>query len=68
METLSFPLAVCAGTTNPGYVAFLSQNLASPGSGSPFVVFVDPVARAVATAGYRADFRDLERHRVLWLP
>ena len=66
--TLSSPSAVCAGTTNPGYLAFVNRTIVSSGSGSPLVVFVDPVDRVVVSAGYRIDFRDLGRHRVLWVP
>jgi hypothetical protein len=70
-ETLGAPSIVCAGTTNPNYLAFVNTAVISPGSGSPFVVFVDPSAipqPALASFGYRRDFRDLTGHKVLWLP
>ena len=66
--TLSFPAAVCAGSTNPGYLAFINQTITSPGRGSPLVVFADPLDQVVASAGYRIDFRDLSPHRILWTP
>ncbi len=65
--TVSSPSAVCAGTTNPGYLAFVNQTITSPGRGSPLVVFVDPLDQVVATAGFRIDFRDLGTHRILWV-
>jgi len=70
-NSLEAPQAVVAGTSNPDYVAFVNQDVTSPGSGNPFVVFVDPKAQpmaAVASWGYRRDFKDLSRHTVLWLP
>jgi hypothetical protein len=69
--TLGAPSVVCAGTSNPNYLAFINTGVTSPGSGSPFVVFVDPYASplpALASFGYRRDFRDLTGHTVLWLP
>ena len=66
--TLAAPSAVCAGTTNPGYLAFVSGAIVSSGRRSPFVVFVDPIDRIVVTAGYRIDYRDLGAHTVLWVP
>jgi len=66
--TLSSPSAICAGTTNPGYVAFVNQAIVSVRRQSPLVVFADPNDQVVASAGYRVDFRDLGRHRILWLP
>jgi hypothetical protein len=71
IETLNSPSVVVSGTTNPGYVAFINQRKVSPGSSSPFVVFVDPTGKpkpAVASLGYRRDFKDVQGHKVLWLP
>ncbi|MHC2016290.1 hypothetical protein [Methylobacterium sp. CM6247] len=68
--TLSTPTAVVAGTTNQDYIAFVSASHSS-GSGSPFVVFVDPQANplaAVASVGHRKDFKDLQQHELLWSP
>ena len=70
-ESLQSPQAVVAGTSNPNYVAFVNQEVTSPTSRNPFVVFVDPHAEpmaAVASWGYRRDFKDLSEHTVLWLP
>lgn len=70
-ETLQAPTAVVIGTTNPGYVAFVSNNHLSPGASSPFVVLVDPQGNplpAVASVGHRRDFKDLQQHTVLWPP
>jgi len=69
--TLSSPSVVVSGTSNPGYVAFVNQNILSSGSQAPFVVFVDPEGNplpAVASVGFRRDFKDLTRHMVLWSP
>ena len=66
--TVSSPSAICSGTTNPGYVAFVNQTITSPRRGSPLVVFADPLDQVVASAGYRIDFRDLNLHRILWVP
>lgn len=69
--SLTAPSAVVTGTTNPEYIAYVNQGDISSGAGSPFVVFVDPAAEplpAVATWGYRRDFKDLSKHTVLWLP
>jgi hypothetical protein len=66
--TVSSPSAVCAGTTNPGYLAFVNRTIVSPASASLLVVFADPVDRVVVSAGYRIDFRDLGPHRILWVP
>lgn len=70
-QTLTSPAAVVAGTSNPGYIAFVNQSAGSPGSGSPFVVFVDPQGNpmpAVASVGQRRDFKDLNKHTILWQP
>ncbi|MBK5957929.1 hypothetical protein CCR97_06855 [Rhodoplanes elegans] len=69
VRTLAEPTAVVAGTSNPGYLAFVNAREVSPGSGAPFVVFVDPLGvpwPAVASIGYRRDFKDLTRHVLLW--
>jgi hypothetical protein len=71
MTTLSQPSVIVAGTTNPGYVAFVNQAQLSPNSGNPFVVFVDPEGKpipAVASIGPRRDFRDLSQHTIIWSP
>lgn len=67
-RTLSFPTVICPGTTNATYLAFVNLADVSPRSGSPFVVIVDPTANppAVASVGFRRDFRNLTRHTVLW--
>jgi hypothetical protein len=70
-DTLSFPATVLAGTTTPDQLAFVNQNFTSPNSNSPFVVIVDPKGNpmaAVASMGFRRDFKTLERHTVLWVP
>ena len=66
--TLSSPSAVCAGSTNPSYLAFVNRTIVSARSGSPLVVFVDPLDQVVVSAGYRIDFHDLSQHRILWVP
>jgi hypothetical protein len=66
--TLSEPSIICAGTTNPAHVAFLNLSIVSPGGQSPLAVFVNPANKMVVSAGYRRDFRNLEQHRVLWVP
>lgn len=66
--TVSSPSAVCGGTTNPGYLAFVNQTITSPGRGSPLVAFADPLDQVVVTAGYRLDFRNLSLHWILWVP
>lgn len=69
--TLEGPAMVVQGTTNPGYLAFVSGNVTSPGGHSPFAVFVDPDGNplpAVASFGYRRDFKDLTKHTTLWMP
>jgi hypothetical protein len=71
MGTLSSPAAVVAGTTTPDHLAFVNQTFTSPNSNHPFVVIVDPKANpipAVATMGFRRDFKHLEGHTVLWAP
>lgn len=70
VATLQRPGFVCIGTSNPGYVAFVSGRALSASSGSPFVVFVDPRSdpAAVVSVGYRREFRDLREHVVLWQP
>jgi hypothetical protein len=70
--TLSIPSVIVSGTTNPGYIAFVNQNLVTE-SGSPFVVFVAPNAKpmpALASLGFRKDFADIQGqgHQVLWSP
>jgi hypothetical protein len=68
---LKFPAAVVASTTTPDHLAFVNQNFTSPNSNSPFVVIVDPKGNpmaAVASMGFRRDFKTLERHTVLWVP
>jgi hypothetical protein len=70
--TLSTPSVIVSGTTNPGYTAFVNQSVLSK-SGSPFVVFVASDAKplpALASLGYRQDFRDIQGqgHEVLWSP
>ena len=70
-NTLTTPSAVCVGTTNPAYIVFVNHALVSPGSGSPFVVVVDPQGKpmpALASFSYRRQFKDLNEHSVLWLP
>jgi hypothetical protein len=70
-DALSSPDAIVAGTTTPDHLAFVNQNFTSPVSNHPLVVFVDPKGNpmaAVASMGFRRDFKDLERHTVLWIP
>lgn len=67
--TLTNPTVVLEGTSNPGYVVFLNESVTSPNRKSPFAVFVDPQGHpmpAVASIGYRIDFKDLTRHKQLW--
>ena len=54
--------------TNPGYLAFVTNAIVSPGQRSPFVVFVHPTRGIVVSAGFRKDFRDLTQHHVRWTP
>jgi hypothetical protein len=71
VKSLEAPTAVCLGTTNPTYFAFVNQSETSATSNNPFVVFVDPSANPMPTVvsmGYRRDFSDLSKHTVLWLP
>lgn len=71
LDTLREPGAVVAGSTNPKYVAFVSGSHLSAGSERPFVVFVDPEGSpkpAVASVGYRRDFKNLANHELLWSP
>jgi hypothetical protein len=70
-QALSSPTAICEGTTTPGYLVFVDHTETSPGSNSPWAVIVDPLGNpmpAVASIGYRRDFRDLLGHKVLWQP
>jgi hypothetical protein len=69
IQTLEEPSAVCLGTTNPEYLAFVNQNIASSGNRKPFVVIVDPKGNplpAVASIGFRRDFANLSPHTILW--
>lgn len=66
--TLADPCVIAEGTTNPGHLAYINLNLTSPNSNSPFVVFVDPAGQpmpAVASMGFRRDFKDITKFRVL---
>ena len=68
-RTLRDPAAVCTGTSNPGYIAYVNTSEVTPGSQTPFVVFVDPKGSplpAVASVGFRRDYADLSGHTVLW--
>ncbi len=70
-ETLASPHVILQGTTNPSHIVYINQNITSPRSQSPLAVIVDPTGNpmpAVASFGYRQDFKDLSRHTVLWLP
>lgn len=68
VSALENPTAVCVGTTNPDYLAFVNQSEVSFGRQHPFVVFVNPTGPqgVVASIGYRRDFKDLGPHNVLW--
>lgn len=66
--TLADPSLVAEGTSNPSHLAYINLDLVSPNSNSPFVVFVDPAGQpmpAVASMGFRRDFRDIASLRVL---
>jgi hypothetical protein len=68
---LQQPSLIIPGTTNEDYLIYLNQDFTSPGHNSPFAVIVDPYGQpmpAVASFGYRRDFKDLTGHTVLWLP
>jgi len=71
ISTLEKPSAICLGTSNPGYLAFVNASDVSQGSGHPYVVFVDPNANllpTVASIGPRREYKDLKEHTILWLP
>lgn len=68
ISTLESPTVILQGTTEPGYVIYLNQEFTSPRN-SPLAVVVDPSANplpAVATFGFRKDFKDISQKIVVW--
>lgn len=69
--TLEAPSVILQGTTNPGYLVYLNESFISPGHQSPFAVIVDPQANplaAVASFGFRRDFKNLTGQTIVWTP
>jgi hypothetical protein len=71
MGTLESPSLILQGTTESNYVIYLNQEFTSPGGNSPLAIIVDPNGNpmaAVASFGFRRDFRDITQHTVIWMP
>jgi hypothetical protein len=61
--------AAVIGTSNPGYVAFVCNDVTSQNSQSPLVVIVDPAGNpmpTVTSVSFRRDFKNISQHTVLW--
>jgi hypothetical protein len=61
------PSVVVAGSTNPNYVAYVSDTVTSSG-GTPLAVIVDPQEQVICTAYYNRSFKVISPEQVLWSP
>lgn len=71
ISTLNSPDTVYVGTSNPDHLAFVNRGAISQNTGSPFVVFVNPLTSPqplVVSACHRREYKKPRGHRIIWSP